>query len=425
MTMPRVLIVCHGHPHLVSGGTETVAHDLFRALPAAGLASTVFLGCVSGLHRNKRESSVLQGVDGVDDEMLLRIGPFDPFLLSHLAAPEVLAGFRRVVEQVRPDVVHFHHLNLIGAEAIALVRHVRPSARILLTLHDYHPICANDGLMITRPVGNLCHGASPDACHACFPETPPSRFALRARHLRNLLGLVDRFIAPSAFARDRFIAWGLPAEAVTVVANPIDGWPKPEGGAAAPRATFGYFGNIAPHKGVLVALDAIRQLARHPEPRCSEARLIVHGGLQHQDKDFVAAFAQGLRRAGSAAFHDGPYRRPDLAALMAAVEWVVVPSVWWENAPLVILEAFRHGRPVIAANIGGMAELVHHDVNGLLFRRGDAADLARTMARAICEPGLRDRLVAGRPAVPSPTDAAARHAEIYQALLARPQMLMA
>lgn len=425
MMTPRVLIVCHGHPHLVSGGTETVAHDLFRALPDSGLASTIFLGCVSGLHREKRETSVLQGVDGARDELLLRIGPFDPFLLSHLAAPEVIAGFRRVIEQMRPDIVHFHHLNLIGAEAIALVRHVRPSARILLTLHDYHPICANDGLMTTRPAGNLCYGASPDACHACFPETAPSRFALRARHLRNLLGLVDQFIAPSAFVRDRFVAWGLPATAIEIVANPIDGHPADGRDGTGPRAAFGYFGNIAPHKGVLVALDAIRQVGATPGAEQSDARLVVHGGLQHQSPEFVAAFERALRRAGPHAFHNGPYRRADLANLMAAVDWVVVPSVWWENAPLVILEAFRHGRPVIAANIGGMAELVQHEQNGLLFRRGDAADLARTLRRAASETGLRERLIAGRPTVPSPAEVAARHAEIYQVLLARPQSMMA
>jgi len=422
---PRVLIVCHGHPHLVSGGTETVAYDLFRALPSAGLAQTVFLGCVSGLHRDKRVSSVLQGVDGVDNEILLRIGPFDPFLLSHLAAPEVLSGFRRVVEQVRPDIVHFHHLNLIGAEAIALVRHVRPHARILLTLHDYHPICANDGLMTTRGSGHLCHGASPDTCHGCFPEIQPSRFALRARHLRNLLGLVDRFIAPSAFARRRFAEWGLPEAAIEIVPNSIATVPAAAPRWAGPRAAFGYFGNIAPHKGVTVALAAIRQLADRPEPEAANARLMVHGGLQHQDEAFVAAFGQGLDHAGDRAFHNGPYRRQDLPALMHAVDWVVVPSLWWKNAPLVILEAFRHGRPVIAANIGGMSELVHHEVNGLLFRRGDAADLARTMERALLEPGLAARLVAGRPTVPMPADAAASHAAIYRDLLAQPQPLMA
>jgi glycosyltransferase involved in cell wall biosynthesis len=424
MSVPRVLIVCHGHPQLVSGGTETVAHDLLRALPAAGLAETYFLGCVSGLHRDKRESSVLQGIDGAENEMLLRIGPFDPFMLSHLAAPDVHAGFRRVIEHVRPDIVHFHHLNLIGAEAIALARHVRPSARILLTLHDYHPICANDGLMMTRPGANLCHGAGPDACHSCFPETRPSHFALRARHLRNLLGLIDRFIAPSRFARDRFIAWGLPAASIEVIANPVDGEPATSV-PAGPRAAFGYFGNIAPHKGVLVALDAIRFLAREHAADDTSPRLIVHGGIQHQGQDFVTAFTRALARATPHAFHAGPYRRTELAELMAAVDWVVVPSLWWENAPLVILEAFRHRRPVIAANIGGMAELVRHGENGLLFRRGDAADLARMMLRAVGEPDLAERLVGRRPPVTTPAEAARRHAEIYRTLLEQSPSLTA
>src|SRR3546814_10549806 len=108
-----------------------------------------------------------------------------------------------------------------------------------------------------------------------------------------------------------------------------------------------------------------------------------------------------------------------MAGLMAAVDWVVVPSIWWENAPLVIQEAFQHRRPVICSDIGGMAEMVQHDVNGLHFRRGDAADLAGLMRRAAAEDGLWDRLVAGIPEIPTIGAVATRYRRLYLRLLAR------
>jgi glycosyltransferase involved in cell wall biosynthesis len=86
---------------------------------------------------------------------------------------------------------------------------------------------------------------------------------------------------------------------------------------------------------------------------------------------------------------------------MAGLDWVVVPSIWWENSPLVIQEAFVHRRPVICSNIGGMAEKVADGRNGLQFRVGDAASLSDKLALAVTKDGLLDDLRAG--ITPPPT----------------------
>ena len=96
---------------------------------------------------------------------------------------------------------------------------------------------------------------------------------------------------------------------------------------------------------------------------------------------------------------------------------MVVPSIWWENSPLVIQEAFHYGRPVICSDIGGMAEKVEHGVNGLHFRAGDAADLARTLEEAVATPGLWEQLRAGiRPVYGMDQHVAALEA-LYESLL--------
>jgi glycosyltransferase involved in cell wall biosynthesis len=336
--------------------------------------------------------------------------------LSQIDLHRVVPELTSFLTSFQPHIVHFHHALLIGAEAIFLVRRVLPHARIVFTLHDYYAICANHGQMVTAPDRTLCNAAPTDACRKCFPEIGPERFLLRRKHLQALYGVVDQFISPSRFLRQRYIDWGLDGERITVVAN---GRPPIE--PAAPRrsdrrSVFGYFGNLSPFKGVTVAVEAVRLLAGDDE---SDVHLRIHGNPLFQSDEFKQQFEAGLAATAPNVRHAGGYQANDLPALMGEVDWVVVPSVWWENAPLVIQEAFQHRRPVICSDIGGMAEMVEDGVSGLHFRMGDSASLARTMRRAIGEPGLWDRLVAGIPDVPTTHEVAEQHRQLYRELLRR------
>src|SRR3712207_5830979 len=113
----------------------------------------------------------------------------------------------------------------------------------------------------------------------------------------------------------------------------------------------------------------------------------------------------------------GSYTRAEVPELMAKTDWVVVPSIWWENSPLVIQEAFQHGRPVICSDIGGMAEKGRDGVDGLHFRRGDAEHLAEVMRRAATTPGLWDQLADGIPEVHPMGRHVANMTTLYRELL--------
>jgi glycosyltransferase involved in cell wall biosynthesis len=402
---------------LVTGGTEVFSYNLFRALTADGRVRPLFLACVTGLHRSDRGLSRLQGTgSGLADEMLIRVGRFDRLMLSPLDRAPFDAALSDVLLQFQPDVVHFHHFSQVGIDALLLVRRLLPKARIVVTLHDFHAICANDGLMVTTEQRELCHAASPDACSRCFPDIAPSRFAARAFFIQSMLALVDRFLAPSEAIRERFVAWGLPPERIELMANAVSlrelpG--RPTGYTVEEPTTFAYFGNLAPHKGIIGLLKAVRRLAEEGVP----CRLNIHGGMQFQAGSFAQAFTEALERAGSTVVWQGRYRQEEMASLLAATDWVVVPSTWWENAPLVILEAFAAKCPVICSNVGGMAELVRDGVNGLHARVGDDRDLARVMRRAVVDTGLRQRLSEGLPHVQDMPTAARRHIALYQSLL--------
>ncbi|SMH29450.1 glycosyltransferase family 4 protein [Azospirillum agricola] len=416
----RVLVIAHNHPSLHPGGTEIFAHELFGGLKAAG-AEALFLACTNDTHRRPRPGTGFQTLGRSADEVLLWAGHFDQFHQSQIDLHGLVPDLSGLLRAFRPDIVHIHHTLLLGVEMLFLIRRVCPDAKIVYTLHDYYLICANDGQMVTTSGQGLCTGASPDACNRCFPDRPADQFLLREKHIKAMFGLVDRFLAPSRFLRDRYVAWGLAPERIAVMANsrpavaPVPPRPLAPGGR---RDAFAYFGNLNPFKGVTVALDAAARLARQG----LGPTLAVHGGSHYQTDAFRQKVADGFEAARGVAVAHGPYRREEMPALMAAADWVVMPSVWWENAPLVIQEAFQHGRPVICSGIGGMAEAVRDGIDGLHVRPGDAADLARVMARAMTEPGLWERLSANIPAVRSTEEAAAMHIALYDELMtaARP-----
>lgn len=418
MSAPRILYVCHNHPAFHPGGTEIFAHDLFTAVKRAG-SEAMFLACTDGVHRQEKPGTRFQGIGRTADELVLWTGHFDRFYLSQIDLHGIVPELTELLTTFQPDVVHFHHTLMIGVEALFLVRRVLPQAKIVLTLHDYFPICANDGQMVTTEHHTLCRSASPDACHRCLPKRTLEQFVLREQHVRAMFSQVDCFVSPSEFLRERFIAWGLPPTSIKVIANG-----RPAVAPVAPRKlagdarrnVFGYFGNLSPYKGVMVALQAAKRLAESG----GEFELRVHGGAPFQTDEFRARLADAAAATNGRAAMLGAYDRADLPRLIGDVDWVVMPSIWWENAPLVIQEAQQHRRPVICSDIGGMAEMVRDGVDGLHFRVGDAGGLARVMRRAIDEPKLWGQLVAGMAPARGIDECAADHLAFYRDLEGTP-----
>ncbi|WP_342242702.1 glycosyltransferase family 4 protein [Ensifer sp. OTU672] len=387
----RILVAAHNHPALHPGGTEIFAHDLFRAYQRAG-HEALFLGATNQTHRQVRPGTSFQAIGPEGDEVLLWSGHFDRFFMSQIDLYGVVPDLTELLRDFRPDVVHIHHLLLLGAEFPHIVRRTLPDCRIVMTLHDYYPLCHHDGLMVRTSGKELCHKSSPDRCHSCFKDIPLDRFVLREQHLKALLRAVDRFISPSQFLRQRFIDWGLNGDQIDVIANglPPRDAPSRKGQPENDRPVFGYFGNLNPWKGTSVLLEAARQLI--DEGLRFELR--VHGGAPFQADSFKDEIARLFKKTAPSVQQRGAYRREDIGDLIAAVDCTIVPSIWWENAPLVIGEAQSQRKPVIASNIGGMAEMVQDGVNGITVSPNDPRALAAAMRRMAESPDLRRRLSA-------------------------------
>jgi glycosyltransferase involved in cell wall biosynthesis len=321
--------------------------------------------------------------------------------------------------QVRPDVVHFHRVIGLGMEAILQVRRLLLRASIVVTFHEYLSICLNHGQMVKTSRNALCRQASPADCAACFPQHTAGAIFQRELFLKDHLALADAYVSPSRFLIQRYVDWGLPAKKFHLIENGLDSGapaaprPVPEGGR---RNRFGFFGQVTEFKGLHILLDAI---ARVPRSVWGDASLCIFGGnLENQPDAFRERFAKLLDAAGRRARFFGSYRGEELPRLMEQIDWAVVPSIWWENSPLVIQEAFLHRRPLIVSDIGGMAEKVTHGVDGLHFRAGSPEDLADCLARALTEPDLWQRLAQAAPRPPDLTRFAAEHLALYRATLA-------
>jgi glycosyltransferase involved in cell wall biosynthesis len=193
--------------------------------------------------------------------------------------------------------------------------------------------------------------------------------AERLERVRAACESVDLFLAPSAFLQAKMLEFGLPAERLVR----SDYGVPPAAGVSARTPTdagvrFGYVGTLAPHKGVHLAIEAFHKL--RPPVAGPGPRLKIHGN--------ATWFPAYVKRLQALAAHTGE--------AFAGLDVLLVPSLWWENAPLTIHEAALMGVPVLAADFGGMAEFVREGVNGRLFRRGDAADLARLMQEIVDRP---------------------------------------
>jgi len=393
----RILIIAHAHPAFSQGGAELAAYHLFEHFRQDVECDAWFLACHQ--HAGFARPGSAFALRGEDQREILYDQSTDYFDFSVNNLRYLAFDLGGLLREIRPDVVHFHHYVNVGIEAFRIVRRELPRAKVILTLHEFLAICNRQGQML-KTNGKLCERPHPQDCHLCMPERLPPDYFLRDRYIKSQFSAVDRFISPSEFLKARYVDWGLDAKRIAVIENG-----QPAGSVAAERGEplerqiFGYFGQITPYKGVDVLLDAFSRL---PERLRELSVLQVHGG-GHQN--FPGAFATRMEAALAAGpkeyVYAGPYEPEDLTRRMAGVDWVVVPSIWWENSPLVIQEAFRHGRPVICSNIGGMAEKVTEGKDGLHFQVGDPIALQKVLRRVIEDPTLLERLRRG--IVPPPS----------------------
>ena len=290
---------------------------------------------------------------------------------------------------------------------------------IVYTLHEYLPICHRDGQLVRTNGGELCMDASPRRCNECFPEWSPEQFFLRERLIKSTSRTSTCSSRPATSCSSA--TWTGASRATGSCSRTTAACPRRRRlptEADRPRNRLGFFGQLSHYKGLDVLLKAMRDPAGHRAGRAPVAARREPRRLQ--PPTFARPSSPCSRRTAPNVTFTGSYDHAEVPHLMAEIDWVVVPSRWWENSPLVIQEAFMHGRPVICSDIGGMAEKVTDGVNGLHFRVGDPAEpCAETIRAASTTPGLWERLQAGIPGIFTMSDHVANLTRIYDELADR------
>jgi glycosyltransferase involved in cell wall biosynthesis len=422
MSLQRVLLAVHHYPPRRMGGAELLTRRLAQWLSQHGIAVQVI--CIENVAAGAKTQLVArEELDGDVSVQRLDITFGANQELSLWFDEPVLASyFETICDTWQPDLVHLVSGYLMGTAPLDAAR--ERGIPTVVTLTDFWFLCPT--IQLLRGDGSLCQGPEALECARClydqqrifrvidqrapqlmraFWETAhtqtwlgtrlglPSRIGtLQARKdtLVRVLNQTDGILSLTRFVAELHIANGVDAQKITVKPDcldledfePIE--PRP---IRTDEIHFGYIGQVTAIKGVDILLRAfLKARERSKKP----VQLHIHGNLNAE-----ASYARELEKLAAncpaIVFH-GAYEHRRALALLNELDALVVPSLWYENSPRVILEAFAARRPVIGTRVGGIAEVVQDNETGLLFERSDVDDLARVMTRvtedATLLPGL-------------------------------------
>jgi glycosyltransferase involved in cell wall biosynthesis len=293
---------------------------------------------------------------------------------------QVYAEVRALIRRERPHLMHCTNTFPLISPAVYYAARAE-GVPVVQSLRNYRLLCPNAQFLRDGRVCEDCLGRSvpwPGVLHGCYRGCGASAVvaALNAGH--RLLGTwtraVDHYFTLTEFARRKFIEGGLSADRIAVKPNFID----PDPGLGRGQGGYAVFvGRLSTEKGVETLLAAWRQL-RRPVP----LKVIGDGPL--------AELVQAAARADQRIEWLGRRSPDDILQQVGEAACLVMPSIWYETFGRTIIEAYSRGTPVVASRLGALAELVEDGRTGLLFRPGDAADLAAAVERVLAEPaGMR------------------------------------
>jgi glycosyltransferase involved in cell wall biosynthesis len=433
----KILLIIHGFPPKQSTGSEIYTWMLANQLS------------------NKDDVTVLTRTNSLSEEEYavskMSRGNFDLITINNTLKyrrcyvdkfinHQITTIFKEILIELKPDVIHIGHL--IGLSTTIVDEAKRHGIPIVYTLHDYWLICPNGRfikddsticlepsilgcqkclrhqLLVNQGVNKLIRytkkiiGTSKDTSrlHGYLEKvykyysnvlirirknTSDREIIKRQKIMLNLFNFVDLFIAPSEFLLKKYVEFGLNEEKVIYLDYGFNTTPyKNLNRKVSVNLRIGYIGTLIPPKGIHVLLKAFSKI------KAINVELRIHGGFDHnidEYKSYSTAIKKFFKLDNVTWF--GPYINDDIVNILNEIDIIVVPSVWYENSPLVIHEAFLAKIPVFASRVGGMEELVQHGINGFLFEPGNDDDLRLYIQKIINQPDLLEKFKSNIPKV--------------------------
>jgi glycosyltransferase involved in cell wall biosynthesis len=354
-----VKIVLAHNSYQQPGGEDVVFEQERRLLERAGQE-------VIAYHRTNHE---IEELSIIERAVLVK---------RSIWASDTHREFSQLLRRENPDVVHIHNTFLMVSPSIYGACQER-DVPVVQTLHNFRLLCPAATFFRDGKVCEDCvdHTLLRSVLHGCYRESRSATASVALmlawhRHSRTWTHRIERYIALTEFARNKFTSAGFPAEKIVVKPNFVE--PDPgEREYAGDHAVF--VGRLSQEKGLHVLLDAWRRLPGNygiqiigdgPERKALESQ-VSHDNL-------------------AGVVFRGRLPHGELTRVMKYARCLILPSVWYEGFPMCIAEAFACGTPVICSRLGGMQEIVDDRRTGLLFEPGDAADLVAKIAWAWSHP---------------------------------------
>ena len=434
----RILHAIHDFLPRHQAGSEIYAFELCRALSAGHHVNVLCAEYDPTRPQGHVTWRVHEGIPVIEVVNNWACASFEDTYRSPLIRDRIA----QVLQAVQPDIVHVHNLLNLSFDLPALARGL--GIPVVATLHDYTLVCPSGGQRIHRAEQHVCHVIDTNRCARCFRESPlfsllsfgrlaaatrsprvlqhtvravtrwfpgfaggltrlvqrapllpitAQDIAARLEAARRVFDAIDLFVAPSPSIASEFQRLGLEPAKIRVSDYgfvPLVRRGRPDDRPQSGPLRIGYVGTLVWHKGVHVLLDAIGGLPRG----AVELKIFGDPTVFPDYTANLRARAQGLpvRFMGS-------FGRERIGDVYAQIDVLVVPSLWLENSPLVIHEAFMAGIPVVGARIGGIADLVDDGRTGLLYDPASSAELEAALRHLLEHPEHLRAL-----AVPHPTN---------------------
>lgn len=449
----RILQVVHSLPFLNQAGTEVYTYNLSLELSKRHQVYIFSRVCNT---KQKEYKVTKQNMNGITVYLINNTFKDCNSFEMYYENEAIDKKFAELLDKIMPDVVHIQHLVFLSIGLIKIISN--RGIPIVFTLHDYWLICPKWHIFKngSTPCEKVFSGNFDQECLNCLSEilhikrgakrvyllskwllpnfalswlknayllciqrisdynTGINKLKERARKINAFLNSIDFFIAPSEYLKNKFIEFGISSEKIRLSQNGLNselfkGIQK----VRTDKIRFAFIGTILPAKGLHILIESFNRIKNRDVELKIYGRLYPYVGFE-----YYPSYLKKIIKNKNIRFM-GEFNYFEIAKIFSEIDILVVPSVWYENSPLVIKEAFLSKTPVIASKIGGIPELVNDGVNGLLFNPGDSNDLQEKIQYLIDSPDIIERLKENIPKVKSIEDNASEVEDIYNKLIAK------
>jgi len=383
----KIVQVTHSCSPEFAGGAVIYCYELADSL-RAGNNVRIFCGeAIPDGCQSSRERRSWKDID-LTVQPITRNELDRPFArYGSLRNARIDAAFKRYLLHEKPDVVHFHYLLYLPASLILVARKLRIPT--VLTVHDGSWFCPAF-FFLKKDTKKKCEQNDFVRCAYCLAKHEKqgtvSSFIknlpfllFRRYYIARIFNAVSRVISPSEYMAEKYVAARFLKEKIRIIPNGI--LQEPLGPAARKvdphNVRLGFLSGTSEWKGYQVLIAAIAKLTLH---NCT---FHIWGAYDQSIVDQT----QGAAGKSNLVFH-GPYSRTQTMEVLSGIDVLLFPSLFEENCPLTILEAQSQKVPIIATNIGGIPELIHNNVDGILFEQNNARELSEAINRLLEKPDL-------------------------------------